>query len=216
MEAVGLGIGIVGLASLFSTCLDCFDYIDSARSYERDSEILVGKLLIQRVRLALWGDLVGLTDDADDVFETIRQSPAQEAGVRICLNSIEKLLTSAQRLVEVHATGVVGDVYTPSHALIEQEGRVARLKKGLGISCSLQSKNTASVALKKRVTWAVRDKSRMTCVVEDVKDYVDGLHQVVPAIQPRHNRLVQRSINLVTDIEALQLVLEATMEDYPG
>jgi hypothetical protein len=215
-EAIGLAVGVLGLAGLFSSCLACFDYVDSARSYERDSEILIGKILMQRVRLSLWGDLVGLNGHTDEIFESFRQTPAQEAGVRMCLSQLEKLLTSVQKLVNDHSAIVVEEACSPSQALVQPESRVSRLKRGLGINRGLASTDAISITLKKRVIWALRDKARITSLVEDIKDFVDGLHQMIPALQPRHNRLVQRSINLVTDVDALELVCELTVDDYPG
>ena len=89
MEAVWLGVGAVALAGLFSTCLECFDYVDTAKNFERDSEILVGKLLIQRTRLRRWGELLGLAEGSDPTNRDIlTQDPNTEAAVRLCLERI--------------------------------------------------------------------------------------------------------------------------------
>jgi len=44
MEFAGLARSSVALASLFSTCIECFDDVDIARNYERDFEVLAAKL----------------------------------------------------------------------------------------------------------------------------------------------------------------------------
>jgi hypothetical protein len=54
-EAIGV---VLGVAGLFSACLDCLDLVDRARNYEHESEVLIAKLDIQRVRLQIWGSEV--------------------------------------------------------------------------------------------------------------------------------------------------------------
>jgi hypothetical protein len=98
MEAVGLAVGVASLAGLFSTCVECFNYIDLGRNYECDSEILFAKFHIQRVRLCLWGQLVGLTGSIEE--ENLRILAQQELGLILCLRGIQTLLTNSKDLIE--------------------------------------------------------------------------------------------------------------------
>lgn len=88
MEAIGL---VVGVAGLFSACLECLDLVDSARNYEHESEVLIAKLDIQRVRLQIWGDLVGLGSSQN--AEDLELLGRQEFGVKRCLEGIRRTLT---------------------------------------------------------------------------------------------------------------------------
>lgn len=68
MEPLGLAIGVVGLAGLFSTCIDCFSLVQHGRYLGRDRLILETKYTNQRLRLLTWGRACGFMDggDSDD------------------------------------------------------------------------------------------------------------------------------------------------------
>jgi hypothetical protein len=92
-------------------------------------------------------------------------------------------------------------------------------KLGKAIESALQkgeSIQISHVTTSNRIQWVIRDRDRFQTLVEDLKDFIDGLHGVFPAIQPRHNRLVGRCINSIQEADALQLFLDATEADYPG
>lgn len=66
VEPVSLTIGVIALATLFSTCLECFDYFRVAKLLTQDLELLLVKLDCQRERLLTWGDLVGICKTAEE------------------------------------------------------------------------------------------------------------------------------------------------------
>lgn len=95
MEGVGLALA---LASLFSTCVECFGYIEAGRSYGRDQEILLAKLDVEKTLLLQWGDRVGiLSDDPGTRDARIDQYPTRSTVERV-LNCISMLLTDAECL----------------------------------------------------------------------------------------------------------------------
>lgn len=61
MEPVGLGIGVIGLAGLFTACLDAIDRAKAYKSYAFDSEALRVQFDGHKLRLEEWGRNVGLT-----------------------------------------------------------------------------------------------------------------------------------------------------------
>lgn len=56
VEPISLTIGI---ASLFSTCVKCFDYFKAAQSLAENLKILLVKLDTEKTRLLIWGNAVG-------------------------------------------------------------------------------------------------------------------------------------------------------------
>lgn len=60
MEAIGISLSTIALTSLLSTCIECFEYIDTAKTCERDLACLATRFTIEKVRLQVWGDSVGL------------------------------------------------------------------------------------------------------------------------------------------------------------
>ncbi|KAH8669300.1 ankyrin-1, partial [Ilyonectria robusta] len=55
MDAVGLTVGVVGLAGLFSSCLEAVDKVQTYRSFGPDSHVLDTKFKATEVRLEEWG-----------------------------------------------------------------------------------------------------------------------------------------------------------------
>ena len=53
--AVGLGVSILALASLFQTCLDVWEYVDLGKHYETKATRLACQLQTEKVRFYLWG-----------------------------------------------------------------------------------------------------------------------------------------------------------------
>ncbi|KAK2016068.1 ankyrin-1, partial [Colletotrichum eremochloae] len=59
MEPVGLAVGVVGLAGLFSTCLEAVQKIDSYKNFGRDSRFLEAQFNASKHRFTEWGQAVG-------------------------------------------------------------------------------------------------------------------------------------------------------------
>lgn len=56
----GLALSAVSVAALFTSCIDCFNIVVAAKDFGRDYELLCTALSIQKLRLFLWGESVGL------------------------------------------------------------------------------------------------------------------------------------------------------------
>lgn len=53
-DSASLTLGLVAPAGLLSTCVECFDYVDSARSQGREYDILATKLEVEDTRFLIW------------------------------------------------------------------------------------------------------------------------------------------------------------------
>ena len=74
-DPAGLTLGLVALAGLSSTCVECFGYIHSARSLGREYELLATKLEVGETRFLIWGDVIGILKTADQEHDPILDSP---------------------------------------------------------------------------------------------------------------------------------------------
>jgi len=73
-EAIGLAFGAISLASLFQTCVECYEYIDRDRTYSRDLAKLMIKLEIEKIRLTLWGEGVDVFRESERLHEVFERS----------------------------------------------------------------------------------------------------------------------------------------------
>lgn len=62
MEPVSFAVGLVGLAGLFSTCLDILDKFDSWKECESESQALIAQFEAHKLQLDKWGQAVGIQD----------------------------------------------------------------------------------------------------------------------------------------------------------
>ena len=56
----GLTLSAISVVAVFSTCIDCFNIVAAAKDFGHDYELLCTALSIQKLRLFLWGESVGL------------------------------------------------------------------------------------------------------------------------------------------------------------
>jgi hypothetical protein len=55
LGAVGLGVSVMSLATLFNSCVECWQFVEGARNLGKDSELLLCKLTVERFRFEQWG-----------------------------------------------------------------------------------------------------------------------------------------------------------------
>ena len=70
----GLTLSAISVAALFSTCIECFNVVAAARDFGHDYELLCTALAIQKLRLFLWGESIGLASRNGMPFTSYRRS----------------------------------------------------------------------------------------------------------------------------------------------
>ena len=133
-----------------------------------------------------------------------------------CLEGIRQALTKSSDLI-----GKYGLVHTDPEDGVKDNcmlpaSRIDKLRSSFGPWLTEVKTASGGPSVLDRVRWSIRDKEKFTILLEDLRDFIDGLHNIVPAVQPRLQRLVRRGIESVKDSDALGLVVDATEKDYPG
>lgn len=176
MEPIGLAVGVIGLAGLFSTCLDAVDKIQTYRSFGTDSKDLQAQLTADRLRFEQWGRQVGFDNGklSADHHSALDDSETSSA--------VEGLLLIVQRICsETDDAGPVGDK--------------------LSSKAHVQSSHRAPTESKRRkVTWSLWGKDERTEQIKLFGRLVQQLHNLVPpseknslAVQGMH--LTYRLVN---------------------
>jgi len=221
MEALGLTIG---LASLFSTCIECFEYYKTAQSLGTDIQTLLVKLDVEKTRLLIWGNTVGILQASVMEGRSPDLDNESTAGVvQRCLEQIKSLLTNATELEakygvqkvihsnaiwELPSTGNL--VSVNSMNIFKGSYRRFWVRYGSGA-------NRPSVLEKTK--WAIRDKSKFDTLIVHLKEFIDGLKELVPVskeLRESQDRLLQGDIASIPDRSRLELVQSACAESYRG
>ena len=62
-EAAGLVVGVVALAGLFNNTVECFEFVQLARTFGKNFQTSQLKLDNARLRLSRWGESLHLDED---------------------------------------------------------------------------------------------------------------------------------------------------------
>lgn len=198
MEPVSFSIGVAALASLFSTCLQCFEIINLGRNFSRDVEILMTKLESHKLIFSIWGHAVGLDNDGDK-FSRLLLDPHICKGIHRLLTCIHMVFLDADKLTKKYGMKTIS-VSAAGHWHIFHS-RV-RLRQN---ETSLMSK----------MQWAVHDKDKFGAMVTDLKDLIDQLRDLTASVADleRQRKTFIEEVSSVSDVPSLELLEEALKGD---
>lgn len=244
MEAFGLAISIVSLASIFKDCIDLFSMISTAKSVEKDFTILSVKLDIERTLLLQWAEQVRLIHDD---YDRRLDNPHTKRTITRILQSIKVLLSDGTSLE--HRYGMehlkIDERERPpilsSHRLQQfrhdfHQKLILNDQTPLGTAgISFQSQGSSrsatkvnsqpesgkqKVTLKEKFCWAVRDKEKFGSLIRDLSELVRGLNMIVPGQkwaewQSASLKLLIQDAQHVERISLLELLMEGA-KDHGG
>ena len=165
------GISLGGIATLFTSCIECFEYFKAASDLRRSYEILLVKLEIQKERLLVWGDVVGI--DSDEL-DSVEKDQTLSGLTKRCLSTIRSLLQDTEILKSRYGLCPV----TSSDKAIHRTSVGANALKRFGLR-SRQTPQGPSALDKTR--WAIHDAAKFETLITHLKDLIDGLIARVPA-----------------------------------
>lgn len=213
MEAVGLGVGVVGLAGLFSACIDCFELVQRGRYHGKDFLLLETKFTNQRLRLKTWGRACGFTnagaDDGDDTFgdAEVRASIETTLAHLLTLFRDGRGLTmkyglkrdqSSQGLLTI-GSGRIG-------AMVSDRLSGSKLGQRLQELGETVYKTQKEAKLTSKARWAVEDKAKFAELVQHLKDLIDDLEGLTRwlAVADRQHQIMRWEVESITDIDTLE------------
>jgi hypothetical protein len=216
VEPVSLTIGVVALASLFSTCVECFEYFNSAKDLEEDFEVLLVKLDLEKTRLLIWGNAVGVLK-ADGEGRIIELNDAQRVElISRCLESMKNLLSDTDKLQKVY--GLQSTAQTNTHvgrrSNIVSKNSMNLFKTSYRRFWARFAGDQARTTLASRTRWAIHDKARFEGLITHLKDLVDGLNQVLPVKREVQDQIIKDDIVSILDLSKLRLVQSACEGSY--
>lgn len=209
-ETVGLVVGVVALSGLFNNAVECFEFVQLGRDFEKSFQTSQLKLDNARLRLSRWGKSLGLDMNAKE-GPLLLQQFGTEATIKhaeAVLEQVIELFADAEGVsnkfkskTEPHDVSLV--VYDtkmdldPSTAKLHEEMR--RL--------SLERQNRTGI--RQRAKWALYREKQFRRLIEDVTDLVDKLVEIFPAAQQIQRDLCDEEVSVIkagTDSEGVSLL----------
>ena len=111
-------IGVVGLLSLLSIVIDCFEYVRVAKTYKRDFETAQTKFDCAGWCLVRWAEAVGIRDASNDqvLFERYERAEIILKHLELlCTQTREKSNIFHQSDVELHDVDLMNPVQAVVH-----------------------------------------------------------------------------------------------------
>ena len=169
MEATGLVIGAIGLTASFTTCIDTFNIVITAREFGRDYEIGCADLALQRLRFCLWGKTLGLVsrDTAAPLIQHIGLIDGQvRSTLAQALQAILFLLQETERFRDrfsLRQRSSLGlNIFSQTYEQLRHKATGRRRK----------------APLKNAIKWAVYGADKFKGRDESLKGLIDGLEQI--------------------------------------
>jgi hypothetical protein len=191
-EAVGLTVGGVGLATLFTTCIDCFEYVQLGRKFGTNYQRCLLKLDIMKLRLSRWADAV---NESQQHYNVAISSTSEAPKVREILGEIIELFADAEKVsAKYKMKAKPGDLVAyNADADLEPDLRSMHNKMR-----ELAIKRQKRSSFAQKAAWALYEEKHFHRLIEDVTTLVDGLVELFPATR---GRLQQLSLEEAQEIE---------------
>ena len=233
MEAAGIAVGVVGLAGLFSACIDCFELVQRGRYLGKEYLLLETKFENQRLRLITWGRACGLAGHQSvrtygAIIPSGQDTVLGDEEVRECiqrtLTHIFKLLNDGKNLMqryglkedqaELQTRSITSSTFQALTPLRSIAGTsIARRLQNLADRArSTQSQAT----LRHTARWAIDDKHKFMELVQHLKDLVDDLESATRSlyIVQTYREMIHREIRSISDIHTLETIEQARIGTY--
>lgn len=216
-EAVGLAVGVVALASLFTTCVDCWELFDNARVSDEQFELLATKLEVEKTRLLLWGDTLRIMDERPS--DALMNTTSFRSVVQRILSCIYAVFEDSNILVEryglVPAERLALETESVKRVTLSsrQMDRFKWLRKRLKMPAR---EERGEISAMKGARWAIRDRQKFGEMIEDLRQYIDELKDITETTQgPGDSRhLIYEEIQPLPDTANIGLLIKATSDTH--
>ena len=212
MAGVGEAQGAIGLAALFSTCVECFGYFRASQRMEKDCDILLVKLDIEKTRLLVWGKTVGLLDPSIHHRSSVLSNDETIDLLQRLLRNIESLLTDTDKLVKSYGltkqtqVGWEIDFVSCSSMVLFRRA----FKRFWLRNSSVMSKPN----LLSKIKWGIYKKENFQNFINDLKDLIDGLYEIGSVPRDTLNETMTAEIESLSNLAQLRLIEAATEDSY--
>ncbi|OCK79046.1 hypothetical protein K432DRAFT_355692 [Lepidopterella palustris CBS 459.81] len=213
-EAIGLTVGFIGLAGLFSTCVDCFKLVQVYSARSCDYETLQTMLDNQQFHFMAWGKACGFmdTDRAKSRFDDPLSGPRNRR-IEQTMERIIALLTDGESLKKKY--GLKAQRAPVGSKLIEGPALSAFSKAFQNTkdfwNTSLQRKTHITGTLR----WAVDDKDKFDRLIQNLRDLLSDLMRFTEdiGVPDREHLIVEYEFEMIDDEPSLEAITAASACD---
>jgi hypothetical protein len=209
MEVAGLTLSAVAIATLFNTCVECFETFSHGKNLQKDFSYLMIRLDFEKTQMLLWGNSSGILKVENEGRHARLTDPTVCRLVEDALNAIQALLSDASVLRErygVESAAATSAQSTSAHLLSSNSMSFFRTSwSRFCIRAARALPERGSHSTIARARWAIHDKAKFKELLETLSSLVEKLHLVVPVPDSQYEDL-ESDIAAILDISQLKLV----------
>ncbi|KAH7355917.1 small s protein [Pyrenochaeta sp. MPI-SDFR-AT-0127] len=208
-EVAGLAVGVVALASVFNTTVECFEFVQLGRAFGKNFQTSQLKLDNARLRLSRWGKALGLDADVQDVvsLEGRFGSTSNIQHAEKLLGQILELFADAEGVSSKYKSRtepqdgslVVCNPQTdmdPPMATLHNKMRQLAIERQSGSS------------VRQKAKWALYQEKQFRRLIEDITELVDSLVELFKATQQTQRDLCDVEVKTMGNGEAISMLKE--------
>ncbi|CAJ0555315.1 Ff.00g053800.m01.CDS01 [Fusarium sp. VM40] len=204
-EVFGAVAGAISIAALFNNCIDCFDYIQLAKSFGEDFSRYQLRLDVAKCRLSRWGAAIDINNDSRFLGDA-----STDPTVELAMNMLREIV---ERFGAAHRTSLrykQASTEQQSTAICTEADLEAVSQRLHNCFRRLTIQRQSRVSLIKKAYWAIYDKRYMGKVIDDIFDFLNELEKVFPAPPQAITQLVEMEINEVNDQQELKMIQDVS------
>ena len=201
-EIAGLVIGGVSLSGLFTSCVDCFEYIQMGRAFGQNYTMCLLQLDIAKLKLSRWAESV---NESPNQFGVELKSKQDATKVESILGGIIAIFAEAE---------CVSKRFESEHSV----SRIVRSSPENGVDVNIQSmhEKMARLAMQRqrrskitqKMSWALYEEDHFRKILGDVSTLIDGLVNLFPPAQKIQRELCRADVEEVKSDASCLGVLE--------
>ncbi|RPB01166.1 hypothetical protein L873DRAFT_690876 [Choiromyces venosus 120613-1] len=213
MESIGVALGIAGLAGLFTTCLQLFDLVSTAKSHGSACQTLLCKLEVEQVLLLKWGEAVGIfnsqNSDREERNETYNKRLDDTLIRRAVFNILSCLKATFEDTNNLVAKYGLQPLQSEDQAFDsspQQSAFSATHEKLQWLSKLTQQQASFS----RKTRWAVKDKAKFELLIAEIRGFNESLGRLLPEIVMIQQEKARAEVEKSNDVAALKTLEEAS------
>lgn len=220
MDPASFAMGAAGLFGLFTTCMQCFEYIQYGRQFGEQYESSVLKLDVARLRLDRWAQSVGLNNDPKSQAKLEAQLTKREIAIaKNLLGNIAEAFETAERLSRRYETtvrlvnGDAEDVLRVIDSDGEDDSLSARFKRmHLKAKAKIKTRQKRTNTMTK-ARWSLYEKRRFEDLIRDVRDHTDALIENFPSAIFVQSQIAVDEVKELTEDAQDRIMLKTLAQD---
>jgi ubiquitin-protein ligase len=196
MDGIGLAIGVVGLAGLFKTALEAWEFIEAGRAHAESFSFFRTRLDNQRVIFLIWAETLGFFQP-EGYNKALDEPQRRAAQIEQTLTHIAHLFSNTDQLVDEYgfkisrgasesssSSGAASStIFHNKYVRLRTILKDQRETRGLlaDFRAALQRQQSAT-GLWKKFKWSIRDEKKSSFFLDKISSLVDDLDKLTKDI----------------------------------